>query len=574
MTDLEEHSRKRTRSSTGDNSCQPPKSSMQLLNLKDVLDSAKIKFETEQGPGQTSPEQKLRSRKVSSAPASPSKSLTVSVGNSEPRRRSRLLKDLNTTSSLLMPANQTSYSPKVKEECVESLNDDSKKQKKKGQGVSMSEVIRLHQDEGVINLLHALPSSRRRPSSTYVGSTVSTAPKRRRLSAEAGNSQKREKNNKLGGFLYRRHMNPSNILADLSRLSRVSPCTQEELMTQSSMEILKQLPTTEYVKMWSSPSRYSMAVKPVRNEVSSEPTPSENLLIPAQSSPCESVNSFESSVSKGEFSRPMGRTTPWRIQSKNFKDILIRTYSSFVQVILSPTTTGLKHSINANVCEELINILKQVEDDSECRAVLLTGIGGTFCQGADLTTLTHEVSSDKQRRAAEALAHGIKKLVKQLLSSTKVLVAAVNGKAVGLGVALLPYFDIVYASDKAEFSTDYVRLGQMPDGFAAHTPLGNCHEMLFFCHTMTPTMAQNSGLVTSVIWPSQFLEEIVPKVESLGFMDITGLRLMKTSLKSTLKKNIMPVMEEETSALISQWGSTEFAKKARHYLKSSHLMFQ
>ena len=37
----------------------------------------------------------------------------------------------------------------------------------------MSEVIKLHQDEGVINLLHALPASRRRPSSTYPANSQS-----------------------------------------------------------------------------------------------------------------------------------------------------------------------------------------------------------------------------------------------------------------------------------------------------------------------------------------------------------------------------------------------------------------
>ena len=39
----------------------------------------------------------------------------------------------------------------------------------------MSEVIKLHQDEGVINLLHALPASRRRPSSSYNSSQSPTS---------------------------------------------------------------------------------------------------------------------------------------------------------------------------------------------------------------------------------------------------------------------------------------------------------------------------------------------------------------------------------------------------------------
>ena len=67
--------------------------------------------------------------------------------------------------------------------------------------------------------------------------------------------------------------------------------------------------------------------------------------------------------------------------TKHFKDILIRSYSSFVQIIMSPVTTGLKHTINVNVCEELIDVMKQLLNIDDCKAILLTGIGTTFCQG-------------------------------------------------------------------------------------------------------------------------------------------------------------------------------------------------
>jgi len=204
----------------------------------------------------------------------------------------------------------------------------------------------------------------------------------------------------------------------------------------------------------------------------------------------------------------------------------------------------------------------------------LTGIGETFCQGVDLSTLTHDGSADKQKRAAESLANGIKKLVRKLLTSTKILVVAVNGKANGLGVSLLPYFDIVYANDKAEFSMDYSRIGQIPDGFASQTVLANLPEMLFGLQTMTASMAHTTGLVNNVIWPSKFLENIVPKMETLDFMNATGLRLVKQSLKKTMRAKVFGVMEEETNTLIATWSSTEFAKSIRHYLKSSHLVFQ
>ena len=54
-------------------------------------------------------------------------------------------------------------------------------------------------------------------------------------------------------------------------------------------------------------------------------------------------------------------------------------------------------------------------------AVLVTGIGGNFILGVDYTILANEGSADKQRKSAEALANGIKKLIKQVRRTSALL---------------------------------------------------------------------------------------------------------------------------------------------------------
>ena len=54
-------------------------------------------------------------------------------------------------------------------------------------------------------------------------------------------------------------------------------------------------------------------------------------------------------------------------------------------------------------------------------AVLVTGIGGNFILGVDYTILANEGSADKQRKRAEALANGIKKLIKQVRRTSALL---------------------------------------------------------------------------------------------------------------------------------------------------------
>lgn len=51
----------------------------------------------------------------------------------------------------------------------------------------------------------------------------------------------------------------------------------------------------------------------------------------------------------------------------------------------------------------------------------------------------------------------------------KPIIAGVHAATIGLGVTLLPYCDLVVASDKASFYTPYVKLGQTPEGSPTYT---------------------------------------------------------------------------------------------------------
>lgn len=51
-----------------------------------------------------------------------------------------------------------------------------------------------------------------------------------------------------------------------------------------------------------------------------------------------------------------------------------------------------------------------------------------------------------------------------LASFHKPLIADVQGRVVGVGVTILPLFDIVFAQKDATFETPYVSIGQVPEG--------------------------------------------------------------------------------------------------------------
>lgn len=63
----------------------------------------------------------------------------------------------------------------------------------------------------------------------------------------------------------------------------------------------------------------------------------------------------------------------------------------------------------------------------------------------------------------------LRTFVNTFIQFRKPIVAAVNGPAVGLGAAILPLCDVVWANEKAWFQTPYTAYGQTPDACSSFT---------------------------------------------------------------------------------------------------------
>ena len=198
-----------------------------------------------------------------------------------------------------------------------------------------------------------------------------------------------------------------------------------------------------------------------------------------------------------------------------YSSIFVRLYETFAQVTIASPKARLKGSLGVQVMEELVHALSYVAAAPRLRGLLVTGVGTVFCQGIDLTELCLD-RHERRKEAAVQLANGLERLVLALSSFPKLLVAAVNGMAVGLGVTLLPLFDIVYANDKAQFTSFYSRLGQVPEACASVLlPMASpVREMLLVGRSLSAQEMVTLGLVTQSFFPGRLMEEAIPRCNS------------------------------------------------------------
>ncbi len=161
---------------------------------------------------------------------------------------------------------------------------------------------------------------------------------------------------------------------------------------------------------------------------------------------------------------------------------------------------------------EIIAAMDDIDADDAVRAVIFTGSGEkAFCAGADLTPEGGgHVFSDPNEvddLSDERVRDGGGLLTLRLYESTKPLISACNGVAVGVGATMQLAMDIRLASDTARYGFVFARRGIVPEAASSWflPRIVGISQALEWCYSgrvFDATEAKEGGLVRSVHAPS------------------------------------------------------------------------
>jgi enoyl-CoA hydratase/carnithine racemase len=115
------------------------------------------------------------------------------------------------------------------------------------------------------------------------------------------------------------------------------------------------------------------------------------------------------------------------------------------------------------MARELIAAFDRADTDDEVRVVIITGAGRAFCAGADLERGGETFDWRTRESADGAPRDNGGRFTLRVFESTKPVIAAVNGPAVGVGVTMTLPMDIRLAADDARFGFVFVRRGIVPE---------------------------------------------------------------------------------------------------------------
>ncbi len=164
------------------------------------------------------------------------------------------------------------------------------------------------------------------------------------------------------------------------------------------------------------------------------------------------------------------------------------------------------NALTLDLMAELKHAVEQVNQDSQARALILTGAGRGFCSGQDLKNRLPE-GADLVGTLMEAYYPAVEAL-RQCRVPT---LAAVNGVAAGAGFSLALACDFIIAAQSARFIQAFSRIGLVPDlgsTYALPRAIGRSRALrvMMTGEPISASTAQDWGLTVQTVEGEQLLD--------------------------------------------------------------------
>lgn len=217
-----------------------------------------------------------------------------------------------------------------------------------------------------------------------------------------------------------------------------------------------------------------------------------------------------------------------------------------------------KNALAPELTSALVRAVDAASSDDAVRVIGITGVGDTFCAGADL-------SPDRKRGSAEDTVETVVRLVTGIrIRCEKPVVAGINGLAIGAGLSLAMCCDMRIASTSARFHPGYARAGTSPDcGLTWTLPQAVGHEramrFLLEVEAVDAEAAREMGLVGEVVGAEDFEAAFVGYCQRIAAVAPlaarqTRLQLARVGLPDDLEQLLRDELRYTGRGLASQDG--------------------
>jgi 2-(1,2-epoxy-1,2-dihydrophenyl)acetyl-CoA isomerase len=221
--------------------------------------------------------------------------------------------------------------------------------------------------------------------------------------------------------------------------------------------------------------------------------------------------------------------------------------TAYQQGVLTITLNRPKaNAFNLEMSEATQEAFKTAERDKAVRCVLLTGSGGFFSAGQDVT----EVREGEEFSFRRHLQRTYHPLVLQIRRLEKPVLAALNGPVAGAALGIALACDLRMAADTTRIVVGFIGIGLAPDSavsllLPAIIGLGRATEAIFTNRQINAAEALAMGLVNRVVSAGELPERALEWAQELAGGPLGAIGLSKRALNKSILSQLEQVLDYE-----------------------------
>ena len=248
--------------------------------------------------------------------------------------------------------------------------------------------------------------------------------------------------------------------------------------------------------------------------------------------------------------------------SDNSNSIVINIDASTRVATLTLNRPDKLNSFTRTMHEELSKALDQVEE-SNARALVITGAGRGFCAGQDLADL--DFTPGAMTNLGALIDRHFNPLVRRLQALPLPVIAAVNGIAAGAGANLAMACDLIVAARSASFVQAFVKIGLVPDSGGTWLLPRRVGEARALGLALTgdklgAEQAEAWGLVWKVVDDEQLQSAALKLAEQLAQQPAKAIAAIKHSIRAAANNTLDQQLDLERDVQRELGDSHDYAE--------------
>lgn len=235
------------------------------------------------------------------------------------------------------------------------------------------------------------------------------------------------------------------------------------------------------------------------------------------------------------------------------------------------------NAMNRQMFDEIQAAFDALNNRQEVRAAIFTGAGKCFCAGADMKARSSSLEGQQKPRQGAMWGHSraAREAFHAILECSVPVIGAINGPALGGGLALVASCDILIASEKALIGLPEIDVGLLGGGRHTQRLFGvfKARKMMYTGERVGAEELYRRGIVEKVVPPNELMSEAQALAQDIASKSPLAIRLAKHAMNTIEFMDLRDGYRFEQNMTHELSGSEDAKEAARAFVEKRKPVF-